>query len=77
MSNKGVGAIFCLIASILMGVRYLTAAIFMSGISTWSPELFASGLAYCGPVLLYLAIVAAVIGVCFLVIGIIRDRKAK
>ena len=33
MNFKGVGAIFCLIAAVLTGVRYLTAAVFMSGTS--------------------------------------------
>ena len=76
-SNKFVGAIFCLIAAILLGVRYIAAAIFMSGTAAWSAELFQAALAYVGPVLLIAAIAAAVIGLCFLVAGILEDRKNK
>ena len=77
MNNKGVGAVFCLIAAILMSARYLTAAVFMSSIGTWSAELFRSSLEYTGPWLLILAVVALLAGVCFLASGIVRDRKSK
>jgi hypothetical protein len=75
MNNKGVGAIFCLIAAILAGARYLAAAIFMSGTSSWSADLFAESLNYVGPTLLIAAIIALVIGICFLVLGLLRDEK--
>ena len=48
MNNKGVGAVFCLIAALLMAAKYLAAAIFMSGVVSWSGELFRSGLEYVG-----------------------------
>ena len=63
MNNKGVGVIFCLIAAVLTGFRYLSAAIFMSGTASWSPELFAAALSYVGPALLIAAVVALVVGV--------------
>ena len=75
MNNKGVGAIFCLIAAILAGFRYLTAAVFMSGTASWSAELFAASLSYVGPALLIAAIIALVIGVCFLGLGMVKDGK--
>ncbi len=75
MNFKGVGAIFCLIAAVLTGVRYLTAAVFMSGTSTWSAELFAASLTYVGPALLIAAIAALVVGICFLGLGIVKDEK--
>ena len=77
MNNKGVGSIFCLIAAILMGVRYLAAASFMSNTASWSAELFASALGYVGPGLLIAAIAALVIGICFLAVGIVKDGKSK
>ena len=77
MNNKGVGSVFCLIAAILLGVRYLAAAVFMSGTATWSAELFASALAYVGPVLLIAAIAALVVGLAFLAVGIAKDCKNK
>lgn len=34
MNNKGVGAIFCLISAILISARYISAAVFMSGVNS-------------------------------------------
>ena len=75
MNNKGVGAIFCLIASILTAARYMTAAVFMSGVSSWNRELFQDGLNYTGPALKWAAIVALIVGVAFLGIGVYQDFK--
>ena len=77
MNNKGVGAIFCLIAAILMSARYLSAAIFMSSVQTWSAELFRSGLQYVGPMLPVCAIAALLAGLAFLTAGILQDRRNK
>ena len=77
MNNKGVGAVFCLIASILMAARYVTAAIFMSGISTWSSEMFQTSLDYIGPALPIAAIAALIVGVVFLAVGIFQDKKGS
>ncbi len=75
MNNKGVGAVFCLIASILMAARYVTAAIFMSGLSTWSNEMFSRSLEYIGPALPIAAIAALIAGVVFLGVGVFQDVK--
>jgi putative Ca2+/H+ antiporter (TMEM165/GDT1 family) len=77
MNNKGVGAVFCLISALLMAARYLSAAIFMSGISTWSSEMFQASLEYIGPALPTAAIAALIAGVIFLAVGIIQDRKGS
>ena len=77
MNNKGVGSIFCLIAAILLGFRYLAAAVFMSNTPSWSTEIFASALGYVGPGLLIAAIAALIVGICFLATGITRDCKNK
>ena len=44
MNKRGVGAIFCLIASILFSARYIAAAIFMSGVLSWDAGLFQADL---------------------------------
>lgn len=75
MNNKGVGAIFCLIAAILAGARYLAAAIYLSGTQSWDAELFSAGLRYVGAPLLIAAIAALIVGVVFLALGIARDGK--
>ena len=44
MNKRGAGVVFCGIAAFLFAVRYITAAIFMSGVSSWSDHLFSTGL---------------------------------
>lgn len=75
MNYKGVGAVFCLIAAILAGIYYVSAAIFASVSVTISAEIFNVALLSVGPALLIAAIVALVFGVCFLVLGFIKDGK--
>ena len=77
MNHTGVGAIFCLIAAILISARYIAAAIFMSGVTSWDASLFAAGLEYEGPFLAVLAAVALIVGILFLVYGIYGDKKKK
>ena len=75
MNNKGVGAVFCLIAAILISARYLSAALFMSGVVSWDSSLFQAGLSYVGSPLQTLAVLALVVGIVFLVLGFLDDRK--
>ena len=73
MNNKVVGAIFCLISAVLFSAWYLSAACFMSGVSSWNSELFHAGLSYVGYLLPGLAAAALAVGVVFLVLG--RNEK--
>lgn len=75
MNNKGVGAVFCLIAAILMSARYISAAVYMSNALSWSSDLFQSGLSYIGAPLTIAAIVSLVVGIVFLAFGLYQDRK--
>ena len=77
MNNKGIGAIFCLISAILISAKYISAAIFMSNITSWDEDLFASGLENVGPLLSDASLVALVIGILFLGYGIYQDIKKK
>ena len=77
MNNKGIGAIFCLMAALLMAARYMAAAIFMSGISSWNVDLFQAGLECVGPALPIAGWLALIVGVIFLGVGIYEDRKGK
>jgi len=74
MNNKGVGAIFCLIAAILMSTRYIAAAVFMSGVGTWSAELFRNGLSYVGPIPVIAGAIALGVGIFFLILGLSKDK---
>ena len=77
MNNKGIGAVFCLIAALLVSARYLSAAIFMSNVTSWSSELFQNGLSYVGSPLKVAAIVSLIAGICFLVYGLVQDLKKR
>lgn len=78
MNNKGIGAVFCLISAILISAKYLSAAIFISGGTTWDATLFAAGLEYVGPFLSIASVVALIIGILFLGYGIYEEiRKNK
>lgn len=77
MNNKGVGAIFCLISAILASVRYITAAIFVSNTVSWGSGLYQDGLEYVGSPLKVPAIIALIVGVCFLGFGVIQDIKKR
>ncbi len=72
MSDKIVGAIFCLCAAVLLSAWYLSAACFMSGVSTWSGETFRVGLDYVGSLLPGTAAVFLISGLAFLFRGLRR-----
>ena len=74
MNNKGVGAIFCLIAAILAGAKYISTAVFLSSTSSWDAELFQEGLSYTGPMLTIAAAIALGVGIFFLVLGLSKDK---
>lgn len=75
MGKRGVGAIFCLIAAILFSARYIAAAIFMSGVSSWDKALFTVGLEYVGSPLVTLSIVSFIIGIGYLVWAEVSEKK--
>lgn len=75
MNNKGVGAIFCLISVILISTKYIAAAMFMSGVTSWDAQLFAAGLEYVGPFLSIASFIALIIGILFLGYGGYQDIK--
>ena len=77
MNNKGIGAVFCLIAAILMSARYISAAVFMSNVNSWDSTLFQPGLRYIGPTLKITSIISLVAGVVFLGFGIYQDVKSQ
>ncbi|MDC7286596.1 hypothetical protein NXH76_02160 [Blautia schinkii] len=75
MNRRVTGAIFCLTAGILFSARYITAAIFMSNISSWDSELFKAGLEYQGYALLVLSIISLIVGITYLIWSEIEDKK--
>lgn len=75
--HKKFRKLFLQTAAILMGFRYLSAAIYVSNSPSWSTDMFANALGYVGPALLIAAIAALVVGICFLAVGIVKDCKNK
>ena len=67
MSKRSTGVVFCLIAALLYSTRYIAAAIFGSGVSTWNSELFNSMLEYVGGELVTLSIISLVVGIVYLI----------
>jgi hypothetical protein len=66
MSKRGAGVVFCLISAILFSARYLSAAIFMSSVSSWNSELFQHALDYVGLPLLLFSIISLIVGILYL-----------
>ncbi len=77
MSKRLSGGIFCFISALLFSTRYLAAAIFGSGLSTWSKDLFDASLNYIGNELLILSIIALFLGIFYLVWAEFEDYKNK
>lgn len=77
MNKRGAGVIFCLMAGMLFSARYITAAIFMSNVTSWDSLLFTAGLEYQGNGLLICSVISFVLGVIYLVWGEIDDRKKR
>lgn len=75
MNKRGTGAIFCLIGGLLFAARYITAAIFMSNVSSWDRMLFAVGLEDQGHGLLIFSVISLIIGIIYLVWAEIEERK--
>lgn len=73
MSRRAAGVVFVAIAGILVAARYLAAAIFGSGVSSWNAELFQAMLSYVGSGLLVWSIAAAVIGGIYLIWAEIKE----
>jgi len=74
MNMRGTGVIFILISAILFSTRYISAALFSTGISTWNMELFQSMLGYTGNMLLILSIISLVVGIIYLTLGEFQNR---
>jgi hypothetical protein len=69
MSRRKAGSHFITAAAVLYAARFITAAIFGSGVSSWSAEKFNTMLEYVGPELLIAAAIALVVGLVYLVWG--------
>jgi len=77
MNRRGTGAILCLAGALLFAARYLTAAIFMSNVSSWDSMLFAAGLEYQGNGLLILGSFSFIVGIVYLAWAELEAGKGR
>lgn len=75
MNKRTAGVMFCLIAGVLFAIRYIVAALFMSGVLSWNAMIFAAGLEYQGNGLLIFSIISLVVGIVYLVRAEIEDKR--
>lgn len=66
MNRRGTGTIFILVAAMLFSTKYISAAIFGSGATSWDQELFDIFLSYTGTSLHALSIVAFISGIVYI-----------
>ena len=77
MNRRGTGAIFCLIAALLFSVRYVSAAIFGSGVVSWDAELFRFMLSYIGSGPIIASVISLIIGIFYLIWAEVTEHRAK
>ena len=75
MNRRAAGVCFCAIAAVLFATRYITAAIFGSGVVSWDAGLFRAMLEYVGTPLLTLSILSLVVGIAYLVFSEFKRDK--
>ncbi|NPV71051.1 MAG: hypothetical protein HPY55_10470 [Firmicutes bacterium] len=76
MSRRGAGVALVAVAAFLQATRYLSAAVFGSGISSWSSELFDAMFRYVGPDLSRMALLSLSAGVVYLLWAEITERRS-
>jgi hypothetical protein len=74
MNRRITGTIFLAVAAFLYATRYLAAAIYGSGVTSWNREMFRSMLSYVGNNLLILSIVFALAGLAYLAWGELKEK---
>ena len=67
MNKRGTGVAFIAIAAFLFSAKYISAAIFGSGLASYNEELFNAMLSYIGNPLSICAIFALLIGLAYIV----------
>lgn len=67
MNRRTTGIFLLMISAFLYGVRYLSAAIFGSNVSSWNSDLFNAMLNYVGNGPKNLSIIALIVGLIYLI----------
>lgn len=82
MNKRGTGVAFITIAAFLFSAKYISAAIFGSGVSSWDEELFNAMLSYVGSPLNTYSLISLIIGITYIAWGeyegfIIKKQKSN
>lgn len=75
MNRRATGTVFCAVSAIIYAMNYLVAAIYMSGASEWSQNLFDMGRTYIGNGLTIISAVLFIIGIVYLIWGELADKN--
>ncbi|MFN7253507.1 MAG: hypothetical protein ACK4M9_22440 [Anaerobacillus sp.] len=77
MTKRGAGVAFIAIAAFLLAMKYITAAIFGSGVLSWDAGLFNAMLQYVGNTLNTFSFLALIVGIAYLAWGEYEEFGAK
>ena len=77
MNRRAAGVMFCCISAFLFSSRYIAAAIFGSGVTSWSAKLYSAMLIYVGKTLTVWAVIALIVGIVYLVIAERQEARSK
>ncbi|MGD7043236.1 hypothetical protein [Jeotgalibacillus proteolyticus] len=69
MNKRAAGMSFLFISAILFSTKYISAAIFGSGVASWDQNLFNAMLSYIGAPLTILSVVSFIAGFSYLAWG--------
>ncbi|WP_427137938.1 hypothetical protein [Psychrobacillus psychrodurans] len=77
MTRRGTGIAFIAISAFLISTKYISAAIFGSGVSSWSQDLFDGMLTYVGYTLNIFSVLSLLVGILYIVWGEYEELKLK
>jgi hypothetical protein len=77
MNKRSAGIILICISAFLYGIRYVSAAIFGSNVSSWDSQLFDEMLHYVGIGPLVLSVLALIAGIVYLIIAELESSIAQ
>lgn len=77
MGKRGTGIAFIAISAFLISTKYVSAAIFGSGVSSWSQDLFDGMLSYVGNTLNIFSVLSLLVGILYIVWGEYEELKYK
>lgn len=77
MAKRGAGIAFIAISAFLLSIKYISAAIFGSGVASWDGDLFNAMLSYVGNTLSNFSLLSLLVGILYIVWGEYEELKRK